>query len=503
MNELNPAPWPVGNAPEASLCADDARLSVLAGYGVDALQADPELQRIADFAARLCETPIALVSIVEQERQRFLVAQGYDGSETPRSQSFCAHAMLRGRPMIVPDATRDPLFAGNPLVTGDPGIRFYAGAPLITSEGAPIGALCVIDGQPRDGGLDDLQLEGLQVLAQSVMRRLEGQRLASKSEERITEALDRVTTMINSVPDIAWGASADLEFDQYNAQWHKVTGAPPPKSVEEWGNFIHPEDFQATSEKFIDHTSRAEPFEDEWRLKQADGTWRWTLSRAVPSSSDPATARWFGTLTDIDEGHRLSQSHEVIAKELSHRIKNIFAVISGLVVLRARNQPEVKEFAAELGDAIRALGRAHDFVRPLKSEKSSRVRDLISVLMAPYGVAEDNQVDVEGPEITLGRRAATPLALIFHELATNSAKYGALSREDGRVMIQLERHDGSVTIRWSETGAPVEGPPEREGFGSQLLEMSVRSQLDGSIERSWDGEGLMVELRIPAASLAL
>ena len=503
MNEFNPAPWPVGQAPEASLCAEDARLSVLAGYGIDALEADSELQRIADFAARLCDAPIALVSIVEEERQRFLVAQGLDDGETPRSQSFCAHAMLRGQPMVVPDATQDPVFAGNPLVTGEPGIRFYAGAPLVSSEGAPIGALCVIDTVPRDAGLDDFQLEGLQVLAQSVMRRLEGQRLASKSEERIAEALDSVTTMINSVPDIAWGASADLEFDQFNAQWEKVTGAPPPKSVEEWGDFIHPEDFPATSEKFVDHTSRAEPFEDEWRLKQADGTWRWTLSRAVPSSDDPATARWFGTLTDIDEGHRLSQSHEVLAKELSHRIKNIFAVISGLVVLRARGRDELQPFAQELGDAIRALGRAHDFVRPLKSEKSNRLRDLLRVLMAPYGVGQANQIDIEGPEVPLGRRAATPLALIFHELATNSAKYGALSREDGRVHIALGNRDGTVTIDWSETGAPVEAPPEREGFGSQLLDMSVRSQLDGTIEREWNTDGLRVHLAIPAASLAL
>jgi GAF domain-containing protein len=126
------------------------------------------LDRITAFAAKLCEAPIALVSLVERDRQFFPAKTGLDVNETPRPTSFCAHAMLGDEIMVVPDATRDPRFADNPLVTGDPHIRFYAGAPLVNDEGVPLGSLCVIDRTAREG-LTSLQRDGLEVLAEAVM----------------------------------------------------------------------------------------------------------------------------------------------------------------------------------------------------------------------------------------------------------------------------------------------------------------------------------------------
>jgi GAF domain-containing protein len=126
------------------------------------------LDRITAFAAKLCEAPIALVSLVERDRQFFPAKTGLDVHETPRPTSFCAHAMLGDEIMVVADATRDPRFADNPLVTGDPHIRFYAGAPLVNDEGVPLGSLCVIDRTARDG-LTPLQHDGLDVLAEAVM----------------------------------------------------------------------------------------------------------------------------------------------------------------------------------------------------------------------------------------------------------------------------------------------------------------------------------------------
>src|SRR5690606_13749270 len=124
------------------------------------------------------------------QRQRFLARRGIDARETPRDASFCAHAMLLESAMEVPDARDDPRFAANPLVTGAPHIRFYAGQPLRSEEGIPLGSLCVIDREPRPGGLTDLQREGLEVLARSVMLRLRIQRegLASARELEQNEA---------------------------------------------------------------------------------------------------------------------------------------------------------------------------------------------------------------------------------------------------------------------------------------------------------------------------
>jgi len=112
---------------------------------------DPALQKLVDEAATLFQAPIAALSVIDRDRQWFAARTGVDAEETPRAVSFCAHAIHRpGEPLVVPDARRDRRFAGNPLVMFAPQIRFYAGVPLVDRQGYPLGALCVIDSQPRE-----------------------------------------------------------------------------------------------------------------------------------------------------------------------------------------------------------------------------------------------------------------------------------------------------------------------------------------------------------------
>ncbi len=502
LNLLDPIPWPHRTAPLKQYCAEDERLSVLASFGMDALQGDDELARLAAFAAKLCKAPIALVSIVEEDRQRFLVHEGIDAQETPRDWSFCAHAMLGGETMIIPDAQEDDRFRDNPLVTGEPHIRFYAGAPLISHEGAPLGSLCVIDPQPRPEGLGAMQVEGLEVLALTATRRLESHRQASSAVRQLRASADRVQFVLDSVPDIAWSAAPGPEFDLFNAQWERVTGLPKPKTVDEWSAAIHPEEFDNSVSKFNAAVANASVFEDKWRLRQADGSYRWVLSRAVPSSDNPQTARWFGTLTDIDDTYRVAQEKDLLAGELAHRIKNIFSVITGLIKLHARGNDMVTPFADGLIEQVRALSRAQEFALQISDVSEDNLQDLLGVLMAPYGVPGKSAVTIAGDDVPTGKRAATPLALTVHELATNSAKYGALSRAEGRVSITVVRKEDSVRIDWCESGGPHAKPPEGEGFGSRLVAMSVGHQLGGAIEYDWRSEGLRVAIKLPLERLA-
>ncbi|WP_435416706.1 PAS domain-containing protein [Parerythrobacter aurantius] len=501
MATLNAPLWPEGARPDAAMCSDDARLQVLASFSLDSLEGDAELARLAGFAAKLCNAPVALVSIVEEQRQRFLAELGLGVAETPREYSFCAHAMLGDAPMIVPDAANHPLFATNPLVTGEPNVRFYAGAPLISSEGAPLGSLCVIDWQPRPEGLDSLQLEGLTALASAVMRRLEAQRTALRGAKTRETTEAQLRFMLDSVPAIAWGATPDQVFNRFNARWEEVTGSKPPRTVEEWRQFVHPDDWDASIEKFGAAVAGASHFEDQWRLRQADGTWRWVLSRAAPSGNDPATAHWFGTITDIDDTYREAERRELLANELAHRIKNIFAVVGGLISLRSRKHPEAGQLAEELSETVRALGRAQDYVMPLRAGKGGSLDGLLAILTAPYGTGDAQQVAISGTGVEVGTRAATPMALVIHELATNSAKYGALSSAEGRVAVEYATVGDSVHIRWRESGGPAVSAPADSGFGSRLLKMSVQSQLNGSIEHRWHPDGLEVAVVVPLSAL--
>lgn len=150
---------------------ESKRAETMAAFDLAALRDTAALRRITDFAAALCDAPIALVTLVEEHRQSFLVRTGLDVTQTPRETSFCQYAMLHDTIMTVPDATADPRFAVNPLVTGEMGIRFYAGAPLVTDRGVPLGALCIIARTARPHGLSALQQQGLLVLADDVMNR--------------------------------------------------------------------------------------------------------------------------------------------------------------------------------------------------------------------------------------------------------------------------------------------------------------------------------------------
>jgi diguanylate cyclase (GGDEF)-like protein len=163
-------------APEATP-DEPARLAALRALGLLDSEAEERFDRLTRLARRLLGTPIALVSLVDEDRQWFKSRQGIDASETPRSMSFCAHAIHGAEPFVVDDATEDVRFADNPLFSGDPHIRFYAGCPISAPDGSMVGTLCVLDRVPRH--LDDADLDALRDLAALVEDEIAATALAS------------------------------------------------------------------------------------------------------------------------------------------------------------------------------------------------------------------------------------------------------------------------------------------------------------------------------------
>lgn len=490
------------------------RAALLARYDLDAGGFDT-LDQITDFAAALCDAPIALVSIVEDERQRFLARTGLDADETPRDVSFCAHAMLGNAIFVVPDARLDPRFADNALVTGEPHIRFYAGAPLLDAEGLALGALCVIDDEPRDD-LTSLQRQGMDLLARQVMVVLEGRRRdrdiiarQARDAEAVAESDRLFRTLADAMPQMVWSTLPDGYHDYYNARWYEYTGMPfGSTDGEGWNGMFHPDDQERAWRRWRHSLSTGEPYEIEYRLRHRSGDYRWTLGRALPIRDDAGTiTRWIGTCTEIHEQKLMMEEREIIAHELSHRIKNIFSVISGLIGLSARQHPGIRDVADDLRDRIMALGRAHDFVRPHSADLQSglaegRLRGILGQIFAPYEAAGASRFLFTGENPAIDDRSATPLALLFHELATNAAKYGALSDATGRIHIDVRQEGSDIRIDWREAGGPAVAPASGEGFGSRLMQLSVERQLGGRLERDWRPEGLMISLWIPQRSMS-
>ncbi len=350
--------------------------------------------------------------------------------------------------------------------------------------------------------------------AQGKVYRFPGVVMDVSEQRRVAEALREseisFRTLADTMPQMVWATRPDGFHDYYNARWYEFTGMPPGSTDGEgWNDMFHPEDRDEAWALWRHSLETGEPYQIEYRLRHHSGQYRWTLGRALPiRDEDGQILRWIGTCTDIHESREAADERELVAQELSHRIKNIFAVLTGIIGLSARTYPDAKPFADQLRQRIFALGEAHDFVRPHSRHSEHRngqrlLSDLIARLMRPYN-EEGGAVRVafSGDDVTIDDAAATPLALLFHELATNAAKYGALSSQDGQVSLVGRIEGEQYVLTWTETGGPeLSSEPKLGGFGTRLVTLSVEGQMRGSLKREWKREGLEAIATMPLASL--
>ncbi|MBL0965333.1 MAG: PAS domain-containing protein [Blastomonas sp.] len=337
-----------------------------------------------------------------------------------------------------------------------------------------------------------------------------------KGETGVVDARDTLQRMnsafrilTDAMPQMVWSTLPDGYHDYYNARWYEFTGVPAGSTDGEgWNGMFHPDDQDHAWSIWRHSLATGEPYEVNYRLRHHSGEYRWTLGRALPlRNARGEIVRWIGTCTDIHESKMMAEENEVLSRELSHRIKNIFAVINGLIGMSARQNPELRPMAAELQDRIAALGRAHEFARP-HSEQSrpvtveSTLSGLLTEILAAYPALGEGRLTISGHDPEIDDRSATPIALVFHELATNSAKYGALSSMSGSVRIEVAQLDDSVSIHWIEADGPeISGPPSETGFGTRLVQLAITQQLAGEIERDWRATGLRVDMRVAASRL--
>ena len=335
-----------------------------------------------------------------------------------------------------------------------------------------------------------------------------GAQVAAENSLGVSEAKFNILT--DAMPQMVWSTLPDGFHDYYNAQWYAFTGAPSGSTDgEAWNGMFHPDDQERAWAKWRHCLATGEPYDIEYRLRRHSGEYRWALGRALPvRDRDGVIIRWIGTCTDIDEAKRHAAQTEILSRELSHRIKNIFAVIAGLVRISGRRHPELKPVMNDLTNRIAALGRAHELARPHGEDSKPNaiaptLRGLLGELLAPYIDAHRDQIEISGDDLALDDRGATPIALVVHELSTNAAKYGALSTEAGRLNVHVERRGDVVDIDWVERGGPpLVGAPAHVGFGTQLAGMSIEQQLGGTITRHWRPEGLVVALQLKVAALS-
>jgi PAS domain S-box-containing protein len=326
--------------------------------------------------------------------------------------------------------------------------------------------------------------------------------MATKNALRESDA--RFDTLADAFPHMVWSTLPDGYHDYFNARWYEFTGVPSGSTDgEAWNGMFHPDDQERAWEVWRHCLETGEPYETEYRLRHRTGEYRWTLGRAMPvRDEDGKIVRWIGTCTDIHDAKQHAAQNEILSRELSHRIKNIFAVIGGLIGLSARSDPSQKQFARQLQERIAALGRAHEFVRPHSSNSApsrfpERLHGVVREILAPYPALAEGRIHIAGDDVAVDDRGATPMALLVHELATNASKYGALPVAEGEVQVTTDVAGEALELRWRESGGPPIGSaPEDTGFGTLLSHLSIVQQLGGTIERDWRPDGLVVTARV-------
>ena len=212
-------------------------------------------------------------------------------------------------------------------------------------------------------------------------------------------------------------------------------------------------------------------------------------------------------LRDVTDERTLAQAREILAREMNHRVKNLFAMMSGLIGMTARHATSPDAMAKGLRARINALARAHDLVSPTATLETGfrgevDFSDLIHAILAPYTNAQDPRLSLGGPAVTLNQAGATNFALVLHELATNAVKYGALSHEGAKLDLiwRIETGDeGAVlAIDWRESGCPERlEPPHPTGFGNRLIDLTIHGQLHGGYGTEWPADGFLARIRVP------
>jgi two-component sensor histidine kinase len=304
-----------------------------------------------------------------------------------------------------------------------------------------------------------------------------------------------------------WSWQVDTDRFTMDERAFGLWGLPWSEEVafEELSAHIHPADRDRVRAAFTATRSVAGPYEIDFRIMLGREV-RWISARGQGADEGIVDGVMFGIFLDVTGRKQAEEGHELLAGEMSHRVKNLLAIATGLTHITSRSTTSAADMAQVLTERLTALGRAHDLVRPLPGHegKAALLGDLFSVLLAPYDDpgAFARRIRVAVPRMGVGERSATTLALVIHEMATNSVKHGALSAESGILDISGATDDDDLLVVWAETGGPaISGAPDMHGFGSQLISRSIARDLEGALSYDWQESGLVATLRMRKARL--
>jgi PAS domain S-box-containing protein len=305
-----------------------------------------------------------------------------------------------------------------------------------------------------------------------------------------------------------WSWNVDTDAVRLDERAYELWGVAKEQqevTFEVLSQNIHPADIERVRSAFAATRAVVGSYEIDFRILSG-GDVRWISARGQGNDADIADRTMFGIFLDVTQRKQAEENNELLAGEMGHRVMNLLQIATALTRITSHSTTTKEDMAHELTNRLMALGRAQELVRPLPGRKSAGtlLGDLISVLLAPYDEKGASvRIRVSVPKMNLGERSGTALALVIHELATNSSKYGSLSVPSGTLDVSCNANDDEVVVVWTERGGPpVKAPEKLHGFGSKLVHRSMAAQLGGAITFDWNEEGVVATLQMNKERLA-
>lgn len=324
----------------------------------------------------------------------------------------------------------------------------------------------------------------------------------ARVERALRESEERFRMMAQTVPAFLFTARPDLEWDYVNVRFYEFTGLPDGAALGAgWLATLHPDDVEENQRRWHRSAETGTSFEMTYRLRGADGGYRWFLGRAEPMrGADGHIAKWFGSCTDIHERRLAEDRQRLLMGELQHRVKNVLATVRSLFSRTVETKDTIDGIAAHFQGRLDALARTQNVLA--RTTEGVDLEGLVCEELLSHGARAGDQINVRGPLVRLREKAAEALGLAVHELATNAAKYGALSRPTGRIGVTWRVYDGGggqrLALEWRETGVRLIDPePHRSGFGRELIERGLPYQLGATTALEFNRGGLRCAIELP------
>jgi PAS domain S-box-containing protein len=431
---------------------DERRLAALSALAVLDTPPEPVFDAITALAAQVCEVPIALVSLVDQDRQWFKSNVGLPGvTQTPREVAFCQHAIEQAAVLEVPDAQADPRFCDNPLVTGQPDIRFYAGAPIEVASGHRIGTVCVIDRQPRQ--LTPSQRSVLAGLAHIASLALADRSARLEAVQALAANEIRYRAIVEDQSELISVADPDGTLRFVNAAYAHHFG----KTAQEMAgrnllDFVDEADRPAVASHLASTLQSRAAASGVNRMRSTAGEARWVswVNRPLLGAHGEVQAiqsvgRDITEQRLAEDGLRAALAErETLLKEVYHRVKNNLQMVQSLLSLQQRGvaDPHARRALQDSSRRVRAMAMVH--------ERLYQAGDLGSVPLREYTADLLRQIDeatgasrhgvslqAEVMDLACQPDSAIPYGLILTELVTNAMEHAFIGRPAGRVQVVL------------------------------------------------------------------